>query len=59
MAGNKVGESGWSQSMMGLGFQAKDSGLFPKGDMETVKALNQRSNIYAFIYPFPHPFIYL
>lgn len=59
VVGNEVGELDWSQSMMGLGCQANDSGLFPEGDMQALKVLKQRSNIHAFIYPFAHPFTYL
>lgn len=59
VVGNEVGELDWNQSMMSLGSQANDTGLFPEGDMEALKVLKQRSNIHAFIYPFAHPFIYL
>lgn len=45
--------TGWA---LGVGL---NTGLFPEGDVASLKILGQRSSIWAFTYLFSHPFVYL
>lgn len=46
---------GWRWIMVSLGCPAKDSRLFPEGDLETMMDLKQKSTIRASISPLAHP----